>query len=173
MDSKPRTVIATFYADDRGRLSMDSLTVITSNGTDYYDVDWSRAADAYLFHMSGASGRVVAPEISGIYFFSGEPASVVEIPSNLADERARERNRTRPLRRLPGQFTLYPGWDLLDWLEQYGIAGDAVWCATCRDFLPEEDLCSHTWWCNRTDIYSTPDDRCACADRDECNGGGE
>lgn len=166
----PRSTIATFYRDASGRMEMNSLIVIGGrrypDTLTFYDVDFSRA-HGYIYHMSGAGGRV-PPEVSGLYAISGASVEVEECPCNLADEAARLRNTTRRLRRSPLSFKLEAGWDFFDWLEHNAIHGDAVWCRTCRDFLHEGSLCKHTWWCDRTGTYSTPDDRCKCADREEC-----
>ena len=152
--AKPRSVIGTFFKDAHGRLSLDSLEVISATGgRKYYDVDFSRSY-GYIFHMSGASGRDETSEVGGIYAVSGEPR-VTEVPSQLADETARQRNRTRRLRRLPSAFDLEPTHDLFDWLVANAIEQDAVWCSKCRDWLPGETLCAHTWWCNKTGWYST------------------
>lgn len=169
--AQTRSVIGTFFKESSGRLRLDSLEVIrpiegrTHYGYDTYDVDYSKTY-GYIFHMSGCGGRTVF-DVSGIYFVSGE-VRVNEVPSTFVQPASRQRNKTRKLRRLPQSFDLQPGQDLLDWLERNGIDSDTVWCSICRDRLPESDLCEHTWWCDRTSSYSTPDDRCKCANRAQC-----
>jgi hypothetical protein len=185
----PRGIVGTFFKDSGGRIRLDSLTAITESvstwdgkvrtGRDGYDVDWSRTYGCYLFHMSSGGCDMVIP-VSGIYWLSG-PAQVKEKPCEFihyADKppwkskktRAiRQRNRTRRLPKLPKYFDVKPGEDLLDWLETNGIQEDAVWCSTCHDHLPGDQLCRHCWWCDKTGDYSTPDERCKCKNRDECN----
>lgn len=167
----PRSAIAFFHKDSRGRLTMNSLIAVGGerypNTVTYYDVDFSRDRGCHLYHMSGAGGRPPI-EVSGIYVLSGEPVEVTESPCNLVQEASRKRNRTRKLLSAPADFKLEEGWDYLDWLERNGIHGDAVWCAKCRDFMHEESPCRHVWWCDRVGIWSTPDERCKCKDREEC-----
>jgi len=161
-----RSVVATFFRDSNGRLWLDSLEVIRAIGRDYYDVDYSKRY-GYIFHKSGISGSREPSIVGGIYFVSGDVA-VSEVLSRLAGSAARERNETRKLRKLPTSFRHEPADDLLDWLERHGIQDSAVWCSTCRDWFPGESLCEHAWWCNQQGWYSTPDERCACANREEC-----
>lgn len=170
-ETTTRSAIATFYKDAHGRLTMNALTVIGGerypDTLTYYDVDYSRDRGCYLYHMSGAGGSLPV-EVSGIYAISGADVEVLEHPSTFVNDASRLRNATRRLTRIPASFKLQAGEDFLGWLERNGIHGDAVWCSTCRDCLHEESLCRHTWWCDRTGTYSTPDNRCACTDREQC-----
>jgi hypothetical protein len=146
-------------------------------GRTIYDVDYSRAY-GYLIHMSGFGGSRIN-EVRGIYWASGNP-KVKECPVTLVDSgdkppwksrktlAIRERNRTRRLKRLPKAFDLRSSWDLFDWMENNAIHDDAVWCSTCRDYFPGEQLCRHCWWCDKTGWYSTPTEHCSCKSREEC-----
>lgn len=183
--SNKRQVVAEFYKPEKGPIEMHSLSVIKKRvGHDGksrwsrtgYDVDYSKSY-GYIFHMSGGGGGMEI-ETSGIYFSSGNPA-VKEMPVQYVDPKdeppwegsgtlaIRKRNRTRRLRKLPDLFKPRRGEDLLDWLEQNAIQGDSVWCSDCDDHLPEESLCEHCWLCDATGMYSTPDERCGCGDRDQ------
>jgi hypothetical protein len=184
-------VAAEFHKDSGGRLELFSLWVRTQEvsrhdgktyfGADGYDVEWSKYHHSYIFHNSSSGFH--KPEVSGIYFLSGD-MKVKEEPCQLVDARdkppwkgkrtqaIRKRNRTRRLARLPKAFDMDDCENLLDWLEQNGIESDAVWCSTCRDWFSGGELyetCEHVWWCDKTATYSTPDERCKCKDRDECN----
>jgi hypothetical protein len=183
----PRDIVAEFHKSAGGRLSLRSLIVLYEEisrhdgkaylSRDLYDVDYSRCY-GYLFHMSGAGGDLLN-EVRGIYWVSGNPL-VKELPTDLVDHRdkppwkskrtlaVRKVNRTRRLRKLPKAFDLQPGWDLLDWLENRAIHDEAVYCSVCRDWLPGEELCQHCWWCDKSGWYSTPDERCKCKSREEC-----
>ena len=156
-----------------------------------WDVDYSKTF-GYLFHNSGGGGDETI-EVSGIYHVTvsclarkllgeslGElrPPRIIEKDpqwvgkSKRKTEEIRKRNRTRQLFKLPKAIDLNEGEDLLDWLQTNGIEGDAVWCSTCRDFFPGTDdwnLCKHCWWCDKTGTYSTPNDRCDCKSREECD----
>lgn len=181
-----RGVVAELYKSAGGRLKLFSITTLTTktahDGSTYlsrtgYDVEWSRRF-GYIWHESSGGGdRIV--EVTGPYFTSGD-IKVKEAPTQLVDSRdkppwksrrtqaIRERNRTRRLRRLPKDFELNDGGDLIDWLERNAIDDDAVWCVTCRDYVTGADLCGHTWWCDKTGWYSTPSERCKCKNAEEC-----
>lgn len=176
MDQKPRTILAEFHKEAGGRLILFSVNVFEDGGDYYsrtiYDVDRSKKY-GYLFDQSGAGGgRKVC--VSGIYFLGGAvPVEVVEKPTNLVSAgdsppwRSREtrvirdRNRTRRLRQLPKEFRCDDG-DLMNWLERNAIQQDGVWCSACRDWVPGDDLCDHSWWCDAVSWYSTPEDRKTC-----------
>lgn len=186
-----RGIVAEFHKDSGGRLKLFSMTTLTeetcrSDGKTYisqcgYDVEWSRKW-GYIWHMSSAGAFDL--KVEGIYFISGDvpEAEIIEEPVTLVDYRdkppwrsnrtkaIRERNRTRRLRQLPKAFEIREGEDLVDWLERNAIQDEAVFCATCRDYMPGEgyDLCEHVWWCDKTGSFSTPQARCDCKDRDEC-----
>lgn len=36
------------------------------------------------------------------------------------------------------------------------------WCSECNSMIPGDwiNLCSHTWWCVKCSVYSTPSERC-------------
>ena len=165
-----RAIVAEFFKDSGNRIRLNNLVSIQEeksrrDGKIYishnrYDVDLSRAY-GYLFHQSGWGGMVPV-EVSGIYFIQGNAAlaEIKEVDPSWVDHKdsppwkaartlaIRKRNRTRCLRRLPKQFALTDGDDLLNWLENNGIEGDAVWCSICRDFFPGSDdwnLCEHCW----------------------------
>lgn len=180
-------LVAQFIKNPRGRLDMFSLTVFeTAIGFDHkpyvtrreYDVDHSKKY-GYLFDMSGFGGddKVIA---HGIYFAFGDVV-IEEAPTTLVDSRdsppwdgkktltIRARNRTRRLDRLPRAFSGY-GQNVLEWLRCNGIEEHAVWCSECADSVPGDELCAHCWWCEKSGWYSTPDERCGCADRRECEG---
>lgn len=177
-----RGIVAQFYKEPGGRLALNSLTVIECKsdhvgGREYiarteYDVDWSRSY-GYLFHQSGGGGRPPI-DVSGVYFTSGAVA-IKENPATWCDGRGRERrtkairkrNRTRRLLNLPKAIDLRDGQDLFDWLQDNGINQDAVWCSECRDFVLGDELCKHTWWCEKIGWYSTPADRCG-HERGDC-----
>lgn len=182
-----REIIAEFHKTAGKRLELFSLiTIEEKEGHDgqkvlsrsIYDVDWSRTY-GYVFHESGSGGRDVV-EVSGIYWVSGG-SKVRELPTTLVSSSDKppwkskatlaiqRRNRTRRLRKLPKVFHLEEGQDLLAWLEREAIEDETVWCSTCRDWLPSQDICRHIWWCDRSCSYSTPDERCKCKDREECD----
>lgn len=182
-----RGVVAEFYKSAGGRFTLFSITTLTKeiaryDGSTYvsrtgYDVEWSRRF-GYIWHESSGGGdRVI--EVTGPYFTSGD-VKVKEKPTRLVDARdkppwkgkrtlaIRERNRTRRLNKLPKAFALGDGEDLIDWMESNAIDDDPVWCSECRDWVIGEYLCEHTWWCDKTCWYSTPDERCDCKSREEC-----
>lgn len=171
-----RATVAEFHKDGRGRLILFSLTVVKQetdrrDGREYlmretYDVDHSRQY-GYLFHMSGAGGSDPVP-VSGPYFASGD-VEVKETKSTLVNRKSRKLNRTRRLRAIPKAFSCEPGHDLLNWLEYNAIQQDGVYCSTCRDYVPGDELCEHCWWCELTGWYSTPSERCDCKPEDECH----
>lgn len=171
-----RTILAEFQKEASGRLILFSVTVFTECetyfSTDVYDVDFSKKY-GYLFDQSGAGGGLKA-SVSGPYFLGGPvPVDLTEKPTALVDssdrppwrsaatKKIRKLNRTRRLPRLPKEFRAEEG-DLLDWLQRNAIQQDGVWCSICRDWVPGEDLCEHTLWCDTTSWYSTPDDRKDC-----------
>lgn len=170
-----RQIIAEFYKNPKRRFELFSLTAIEKvtghDGKQHlqqsgYDVDLSRQY-GYIFHMSSAGHFPLA--VSGPYYAS-EGLELVEKPCLLCGADC-ERNRTRRLRKLPKGFDLEQREDLLDWLENNAIESDAVYCSICRDWFPgdnECDLCEHVWWCDATGWYSTPTERCGCANREEC-----
>ena len=184
-----RAMVAEFHKNSNGRLELFSLTAFTSHvaqhdgktylSRDTYDVDYSREY-GYIFHLSGGGGGHTV-EVSGIYFTSGK-VKIKEKPCQLvspADKPPwrsketriiRERNKTRRLRKLPKAFRFEPGADILDWLESNAIRDEAVYCSECRDWVPGESLCGHCWWCDKSGMYSTPDERCKCKSRKECYG---
>lgn len=183
-----RSVISTFLRTAGRRTHLWSLVVIEPtrghDGKTYlsqylYDVEWSRRF-GYIFHMSGAGGFDL--EVEGLYHVSGDlhGEKVTEKPCRLIDpndrppyrsaktKAIRDRNKTRRIR-LPKQFQGEP--DVLAWLELNGINSDAVFCATCDDWLPGDnacDWCPHIWWCEKTGWYSTPSERCGCSSREQC-----
>lgn len=181
-------IAAEFHKDAGKRLNLFSMTVVsesihhdgkTYHHVDGYDVDWSKTYGCYVFHNS--SSGIMSP-VSGIYFLSGD-IKVKEEPCTLVDARdkppwrgkrtriIRERNRTRRLRKLPKAFDMEGVDNLLEWLELNGIEAGASYCSECKDWLPEDadDLCDHVWWCSKTCLYSTPDERCSCSNREECD----
>jgi hypothetical protein len=186
MTDSPRTIVAEFHKSAGKRLTLWSLTVL-ERGEDggreyisrtYYDVNWSRSY-GYLFHQSGAGGGDDV-EVGGIYFVSGD-VTIKEMPCQLVDARdkppwrgrrtrvIRARNRTRRMRALPKAFDIKPGHDLLDWLQWNAIQQEAVYCSICRDDLPGDQLCAHTWWCDEIGWYSTPSEPCGCAPGADCH----
>jgi hypothetical protein len=189
IDTHVRGIAAEFHKSAGGRLELFSLTTITletanHDGSKYlsrtgYDVEYSRRF-GYIWHESSGGGdRIV--EVSGPYFTSGD-IKVKEKPTQLVDARdkppwkgkrtlaIRKRNRTRRLRALPKPFDLKGYEDLVSWMEHNAIQDDAVWCSECRDWVTGQELCEHTWWCDNTGWYSTPNERCKCKDREECRG---
>jgi hypothetical protein len=76
---------------------------------------------------------------------------------------ARKRNKTR---RLAMPIDLDGCVDILHYLECRGIQQEAVWCSTCKDHLPEEELCEHCWWCDTVGDYVTPDEGSVCFSAD-------
>jgi len=182
-----RAVVTHFFRPASGRPVIHSVTVIEEksdnrDGKTYvyrteYDVEWSRSYGYYLFHQSGGGGGPVP--VSGIYHVSGS-VEVKEEPAQWVDARdkppwrgrrtrmIRKRNRTRRLNLPPKQIQLDADTDILCWLEHNGADVDAVWCSECKDMVRGDYLCQHTWWCDKTGWYSTPDERCACKDGEEC-----
>jgi len=179
-DGKVIGLLAMFHKDSGGRLELSSVHLRTEEvsrhdgkiyfGADGYDVDWSKYHHSYIFHMSSSGFH--EPEISGIYFLAGD-MKATEKPCTLCDDRSRERNRTRRLVRLPKAFRDGEGFpDLLQWLEDNGIESDGVWCSICRDWFPSDPMwerCKHVWWCEKMACNSTPDERCPCKNREECD----
>ena len=189
-DGKVIGVAAEFYKDSGGRLELFSLFARTETvsrhdgetyiGSDGYDVEWSKTYQSYIFHNS--SSGLFPPEVSGIYFLWGD-MKVKEKPCTLIDSRdkppwrskrtkaVRKRNRTRRLAKLPKAFDMDGLGNLLEWLQQNGIESGASWCSECRDWLPENEdvLCDHCWWCTKTATWSTPDERCKCKNREDCD----
>ena len=172
----PRDIVAEFHKNPGGRFELFSLNVVDKKFHRTYDVDWSRTY-GYIFHESGAGQAPV--EVSGVYWTNKDlevkefPCTLIS-PSDKAPYRSKEtrriraRNRTRRLRKLPKAFRLDLGQDLLGWLFRHGIEDETVWCSACRDRLPSESLCEHCWWCEKSFLYSTPDERCECGDREKC-----
>lgn len=182
-----RSYAATFHKSDGNRLTLFSVTTLTQeisghDGRAYlsrteYDVDYSRRY-GYIWRETGGGGNRVI-EVRGIYFSSGD-IQVREKPTRLVDpldnppwkgrrtRAIRQRNRTRRLKALPKAFDLRDGEDLIGWLERNAIEDDAVFCSTCADITTGQDLCEHTWWCDRTCWYSTPTERCDCKNREQC-----
>lgn len=184
MSKDHQAVVAQFYRAPGGKLEMFWLTALERqvghDGREYfslrtYDVDLSKRY-GYIFHMSGFGGDDVV--VDGPYFCSGDGLPVRERPSRLCSwprrddgqrtRAMRRRNRTQRLVALPRYFDLEPGQDLLDWLEQNGIDGPSVYCSECRDWVLGDELCEHCWWCEKTSWYSTPGERCGCADLVAC-----
>lgn len=185
-----RSIFAEFFKDAHGRVRLHGLTVIEDvthrDGKTYvsrkeYDVEWHRTGGYYLFHQSGAGGGNNRIDARGIFFCSGgvktrkKPCQWVysgdkqpwKHPRTTA---IRERNKTRQLKRLPRSFDLEQGEDILNWLERTGADVEPVYCSSCRDFVRGDDLCRHSWWCEKIGWYSTPSERCQCASRAVCDG---
>lgn len=182
---KPREIVAEFHKSAGGRLeliSLQTLKLMPAGHWAYsqYNVDYCRRDKQYIFHKSGGGGADVV-EVSGIYFATVGAPKLKEKPCQLVssdDEPPwrgaktkviRARNKTRRLPQLPQAFTLDPSEDLLDWLDNNALESDSVYCTECRDDFPGEDLCKHCWWCQKTADYSTPDERCSCKNRAECD----
>jgi hypothetical protein len=184
MEPQQNTVRATvveFHKDSGGRFHPFSLTVIEDHGAylyrKIYDVEHSRKY-GYVFHQSGFGGS--GPVKVDCPYFTTGTITIEETPCQLVDGKdrppwrsrktkaIRARNRPRQLRALPKAFTVEPGQDILDWLEHHAIEGDAVWCATCRDWFPEDSVCDHVWWCDKSCWWSTPSERCGCKSRAKC-----
>lgn len=159
-----RGVVAEFHKSAGGRLRLFAITTLTEEighdkrlwiGRTGYDVDYSRTYGCYIWHESSGGGDDVI-EVSGPYFKSGD-VEVKEEPTTLVDGRdkppwkskrtaaIRKRNRTRQMKALPKAFVLNEGEDLIDWLENNAIQDESVYCSTCRDDLPSEQLCEHCW----------------------------
>lgn len=190
-DEKVIGVAAEFHKNSSGRLELFSVWVRTEGvsrhdgktyfGADGYDVEWSKTYRSYVFHNSSSGFHI--PEVSGIYFLSGD-MKVKEKPCQLVDTRdkppwkgkrtkaIRKRNRTRRLKRLPKAFDMGGVGNLLEWLQENGIEAGATYCCKCCDWFPEtqDELCDHVWWCSTEQRYSTPDERCKCKNREECDG---
>lgn len=180
-----RAIVATFFRAANGVTRMHALTTIEdfdcSDGRvirsrKYYDVDWSRRSDCYLFHCSGGGGGEPI-EVEGLFFTSG-PVELLRRPPTWcssrgpiegpATQRIRRRNPTRRMMLLPAHIKPRPGHDLLDWLKWDNIEQDAVFCSECRDMIRGDYLCKHTWWCDKVGWYSTPSDRCGHGGGEEC-----
>lgn len=171
-------IAAEFHKDSGGRLKLFSLFVRTEEvsrhdgktrfGADGYDVDWSKKYLSYVFHQSSCGFH--EPEVSGIYFLAGD-MKVKETPCSFISDRARERNKTRRLVRLPRAFDMDGFENLLEWLRGNAIESDTEYCSVCRDRIPTTDdqLCDHVWWCEKESQWSTPDQRCKCKNREECD----
>ncbi len=153
--------VASFFKGADNRLRLFSLVVVSSNGGhEYYDVEWSNQY-GYLYNMSGFGGGRQF-DVDGPYWTSGGVA-VTESKTRLVNRAARTRNRTRRLRRLPLAFS-GAGGSILGWLEQNAINADALWCALCRDWLPDESNypCQHIEWCDESNWWHTPSEPCKC-----------
>jgi len=183
-------LLAEFHKDSSKRLWLFSVYVLSERMSrfsgenvqyaDGYDVEWCKRYQSYVFHNS--SSGIMPKDIDGIYFISGD-VKVKEKPCQLVDARdkppwkgkrtriIRERNRTRRLRKLPKAFEMGHATNLMEWLQDNGIENGATYCSECRDWLPEDadELCDHVWWCAKTGSYSTPNERCTCTNRDECD----
>lgn len=181
-------LVAQFHVTPRRRLDLWSLTVFEKKiGHDRksytarseYDVELSKKF-GYIFDQSGFGGdRSV--EVSGPYFALGD-IDIIETPTTLIDPTdsppwagpgtaaIRARNRTRRMKGLPRPFSGY-GNNVLEWLLRNGIEEDAVYCSECGDSMPATgyDYCEHVWWCDKTGWYSTPDERCGCKTKRECD----
>jgi hypothetical protein len=183
-ESMKRATVAEFVKIAGKPLRLHSLTVIEPcrlhDGTpgldrSIYDVDLSKKW-GYLYDMSGSGGSGPV-RVNGIYHVRGN-VEVEEHPTTLVDRKdeppwqspetlaIRALNRTRRLRALPKAFGGCG--DLLEWLERNGINQDSVWCSECNDSMPADELCDHCWWCDKICWYSTPNERCGCASRSEC-----
>lgn len=158
-----RKIVAQFHKLPSGILELRSVTaIIIGNGWEDargYDVDLSRR-HGYIYHISGA-GCAWPVVVDGIYYAS-RGVEIKEERNRLVSRVARARNRTRRLARMPTKFKC-DGGDVLNWLERNGIDDDSVWCAECKDWVVGEWLCDHCWWCDEIGWYSTPSDRCPCA----------
>ncbi len=119
--------------------------------------------------------------MKGIYLLSGPVAvKVRERPVDLvsrtdhppwrsaATRKIRERNRTRRLAKLPSDLRDKDSGDLLDWMRWNAIEQDAVYCSECHDYVPGDQLCQHSLWCDTVSWYSTPSSRLDCK---HCIGG--
>lgn len=119
-----------------------------------WDVEHSRT-HGYCYHLS--SGGILHAEVSGIYWRHPLANHLVREATNRAFVPGdgglfRKANRTRRLRRLPDWMD---NPDPMEWLNENGIQASAVYCAKCRDYLPEdsEQPCSHLWWCETSGEY--------------------
>jgi len=173
-------IAAEFHKDSRGRLKLFSLFARTEEvsrhdgktyiGCDGYYVEWSKHWDGYVFHNSSSGFH--DPEVRGIYFIWGN-IKVKPRACRLVDARARKRNKTRRILRLPKSFNMTDRSNLLEWLQWNGLESDGEWCSECRDYIPtceEWNTCDHIWWCEKKLGWSTPSERCECKDREECDG---
>ena len=181
-----RELVGEFFEAEDGTIRLNALTVFqderTHRSKHIYDVDYSKEY-GYIFHMSGGGGgRGQVIEVSGLYFVVGK-LKVIEKEAQWVDSQdrppwvgektlaIRKRNATRRLTELPLMFVGAEDGDLLAWLENSAIESESVWCSICDDCFPGEnncDLCVHCWWCDKTGWWSTPSERCACKDREEC-----
>lgn len=181
-----RAIVAEFFRAAHGVPRLHALTVIEDyqcadgsvvRSRAQYDVDWCRTYGFYIFDKVGFGGKEVVTA-GGLYSASG-PAHIKERAPQWVDARdkppwhgrrtrkIRKRNRTGRLFRLPGHIDLQPGQDLLDWLESEGVQQNSVWCSECNDVVLGDELCQHTWWCEKIGWYSTPSEPCGHK-REEC-----
>ena len=169
-----RGILAEFFKDTSKRVRLYSLRVVEkyrAHDGGYhdryteYDVDWCRRDSCYLYNMSGCGPAKQHLPARGIFYCSG-PVKKRRYPSRWV---ARDRNQTRQLARLPRHLGQgLQGRDLLEWLQNNAVEQSAVYCSTCRDYLPDDALCKHFWWCDQSGEHSTPGNRCECKNRDEC-----
>lgn len=166
---KARVILAEFFLHEDGRYELRSLYTWSKSLSrrgwggrlSTYDVDWCRRDGCYLFHMSGTGGKPPL-DVSGPYW-TPSTRYVREVPCELVHEGARQRNKTARLVQIP--VDLQGCEDLLQYLQTHEREETSVFCQTCRDDLPSDDLCAHCWWCDRTEWFSTPQERsrgCRC-----------
>lgn len=182
-----RSIVAQFVKWGNGEpIRLFSLTVIGPSrygpwlDRTEYSVEWSKRY-GYLYHHCGSGGGALV-DVMGAYHVSGHVA-VREQAATWCSARdrppwrgkrtlkVRRRNRTRRLRQLPMCISgMKAGWDLLDWLEHNAIESEAVYCSVCDDWQHEDswNQCDHVWWCDKSEWWSTPSERCECKDREEC-----
>lgn len=166
MNDNGTAQFAEFFVRADGSLELTSVRSGDEHGPHtIWDVDWSKTYGVYCFHMSG--GGRFSNEASGTYW-AASGLKVKHRRSALIDKDSRKRNKTRRLLDLPVEFE---GMDLLKWLEHNAVHDETVWCDTCIDMLPSEQLCEHCWWCDEHGWYQTPtevydrctDDYCRCS----------
>ena len=141
----------------------DGFPIDKFGGINYYDVDWCKRDQIYLYHMSGGGGKYPIT-VRGVYW-SKEPGYTREAGNNLSNRASSKRNRTRRLEVLP--FEIREDEDLLEYLEDHAVRDDSIWCSVCMDHLPGSNPCGHIWWCEEIGDFSTPSDRHECP---ECVG---
>ena len=165
-------IIAEFFFRPNGRRELSQLYVQEPGSKSWsgYDVDFSKAY-GYVFHNS-SDGCGPVP-VSGPYWTNAGTGAVIPQPSRLCDKRTRKLNGTHRLSRIPIEFRTHQYWqdrkptDLLDWLEQNAIESDVVWCSTCNDCFPTDNMCEHCFWCEKIGWYSTPSEPCSCVGNHE------
>lgn len=140
-----------------------------------YDFEWCTRDGVCYYDDVGTGGY----ESGGIYvdtLCAGARGRLWIAPTHWP-----YRNGDPEHRRLSPEEVSALGWDLLEEQPADPFAeaeeSDTRWCLTCNDALPEQNLCSHVWYCETDGWWRGATDsisgrvRGPCRDRDcwECS----